>query len=124
VLVAGGIDRALKVEDTAELFDPASGGFSMLASTMSSPRLFHSATLLKGGMVLLAGGDFELDNSTASTDLYNPRTRNFKAGPPMTVQRDFQTAVRLRDGRVLIAGGRALIGGSPSTWPTAEIFTP
>jgi hypothetical protein len=39
----------------AELFNPDTGKFAIAAS-LHFPRLFHTATLLPGGAVLIAGG--------------------------------------------------------------------
>ena len=44
------------VLDTAELYDPTSGRFSVLPNSMSSTRIHHAATLLNDGTVLITGG--------------------------------------------------------------------
>jgi len=54
VLVAGGKSDGYLA--AGEVYDPAAGTFSPLASTMSAFRAGHSATPLAGGRVLLAGG--------------------------------------------------------------------
>src|SRR5262249_47063522 len=57
LLVVGGFKNynASNATSSAELFDPASGGFSPTANT-SHARGDHSASLLSDGRVLIAGG--------------------------------------------------------------------
>jgi hypothetical protein len=65
VLVIGGMHWArecrgcglqLSALASAELYDPATGKF-IPTGKMSVPRVFHTATLLGNGKVLVAGGD-------------------------------------------------------------------
>ncbi len=63
----------------------------------------YSATLLKDGRVLVAGG--MSDWRTAAAVLYDPRTGTFTATGSMNDARDAHAAVLLADGRVLILGG-------------------
>lgn len=63
-------------ESTMELYDPVKGAFSS-AGYMMYPRVFHTATLLNTGDVLITGGEawggFDLDyGSLAETELYHP----------------------------------------------------
>ncbi len=60
----------------AELYDPATGVF-VATGPMTAPRETHTATLLKDGRVLIAGGTSYggigiFFGSTASAELYNP----------------------------------------------------
>ena len=70
VLVAGGQDfrnnTGLGNLATAELYDPISGTWTATAE-MIEARLYHTATLLLDGRVLVAGG-----STSASAELYNP----------------------------------------------------
>ena len=79
------------------------------ASSLSSPRAAHSATLLHNGEVLIAGGcpidGCELDARGAETELFDPATGRFRAGPRLQRPRVGHAAFRLPDGRVVIAGG-------------------
>jgi len=65
LLVAGGSAKI-------EIFDPASGKFLVAAGEMSDARHFMTATKLRDGSVLLAGGYPENDQSTAQAWLYLP----------------------------------------------------
>src|SRR5512132_2905106 len=109
-------------------------GFSVLAllatpttvtptGAMSSPRAAHTATLLRSGEVFIAGGctlaSCELDRHGAETELFDPQTGRFRPGPDLLRERVGHVALRLPDGRVLIAGGWT--GGSRPT-ATTELY--
>jgi len=55
--------------DAAELYDPATGSWSVTGS-MNDPRLGFTLTLLPDGQVLAAGGD----GGTSTAELYVPPT--------------------------------------------------
>jgi hypothetical protein len=101
VLVVGGGDDA-----RAELYDPASGTFSLTGSLLHN-RDSQTATLLADGRVLIAGGEAgpTNDHFYTSAELYDPATGKFSATGSMKIARENARAVRLQDGRVLIAGG-------------------
>ncbi len=65
VLVAGGAGTS------AELYDPATGSWTVTGS-LATARFRHTATLLPNGKVLIGGGlDLNL-NLLASAELYDP----------------------------------------------------
>lgn len=88
----------------------------------SEARASHTATLLSGGKVLIAGGMERNGVFFDSADIFDPKTDSFRpTAAHMTMKRVSHSATVLADGRVLIAGG----------WPTpenpvaaAEIFDP
>ena len=94
------------------------------SGSMSSPRAAHSATLLASGEVFIAGGcaidSCEMDARGATTELFDPATGRFRAGPRLLRPRVSHSALRLPDGRVLIAGG--WLGGRPTA--STELFDP
>jgi hypothetical protein len=128
VLVAGGMQKNGVFEDSAELYEPASGRFETLPK-LASRRVGQSATLLLDGKVLIAGGSarrrFEGGRWTgevvASAELFDPTTRSFHSTGSMTTPRAHHAAVRLADGRVLLAGGYR--EGSDAL-DSAEIYDP
>jgi hypothetical protein len=84
----------------AEIYDPAAGTFTATGSLLAA-RAGQTATLLRSGHVLIAGGDAY--GSTA--ELYDPATGAFSATGPMTTLRAGHTATLLPSGQVFIAGG-------------------
>jgi TonB family protein len=75
----------------------------------------HTATLLKNGTVLIAGGA-----ASASAQTFDPITRTIATTGSMLTPRDHHAATLLKDGTVLITGGQS--GGHSLT--SAEIFDP
>ncbi len=138
VLLTGGYQYdgntgIIKTVDSAEVFDPQTGGF-LYGGQMTNPRSLHSTTKLQDGRVLIAGGmnaynlfngevEFEM---LGTAEVYDPKTGIFTATGPMNYRRDAHTAVLLNDGRVLLAGGRSLYddGGCCEPSQTAELYDP
>jgi N-acetylneuraminic acid mutarotase len=106
---------------SAELFDPSTRTWTATAS-LSTARDYFTATLLRDGRVLVAGGYDASNNSLASTEIYDPSAATWSQGAPMNVSRGYHTATLLSDGRVLVAGGDT--GSSWAPTRTAEIFDP
>jgi hypothetical protein len=134
VLLAGGFLTPEMFEDpaqaalanaaSAEIWDPATGRFERTGQ-MSVGRYGHTATLLRDGQVLLAGGASTMAGATdailTTAELYDPRTGAFQAvGGMMTAERVYAAAAQLSDGRVLVTGG--FTGGSLSSG--AELYDP
>jgi hypothetical protein len=93
---------------SAEVYDPASGKFSLTGS-MTLARSSHSATALGNGMVLVAAGvwaPYPLPPCQGtSAEIYDPVTGMFARTGDMTIWMRTQTATLLPNGTVLMVGG-------------------
>ncbi len=121
VLIAGGC-CGTPTEVSAELYNPASGTFTLTGS-LNDGRMYHSATLLNNGLVLVAGG-FDVSAGTVGatiSELYNPATGTFTLTGSLNEGRYGHTATLLNNGLVLVAGGFNFNVGLLST---AELFNP
>ena len=129
VLITGGNDDGTCGGfANAEIYDPASGTFSVTGK-MTTSRDIHTATLLRDGTVLLAGGgEGWCGHPTLdSAEVYDPASRSFVAVGKMTQSRSGHTATLLNDGTVLITGGFSYGGfsyGSAGTARSAELYRP
>ncbi|NRA97860.1 MAG: hypothetical protein HRU14_16815 [Planctomycetes bacterium] len=118
ILITGGLDGVATFNwGDAEIFDPSTGTMTLLTSTMQGPRGGHTATRLDDGRVLITGGNtvfagaagapsIQIYNTAhAQVDIFDPTTNTFTPGPNMVEKRAGHSAVKLPDGRVLVAGG-------------------
>jgi beta-lactamase regulating signal transducer with metallopeptidase domain len=121
VLIAGGLsgnnpETALK---TAELYHPKFRAFTV-AGSMFTARGGASATLLRDGNVLIAGG-WTPSGITAEAELYDARAGEFERAGSMHTARANHTATMLSDGRVLFSGGAV---GDAAATASAEVYDP
>jgi hypothetical protein len=110
VLVAGGWIGGPWPAPFSELFDPADESFSAVPDNPEGPwRSEHAAVLLTAephaGKVMLIGGSGFYPNLAAATDLFDPATSSWSAGPSLVTPRMRPTATLLAGGRVVVAGG-------------------
>ena len=104
VLMAGGSDErdwhgAL---DSAEIYDPKTGRFTATASMSASRfKLPEQAAQLASGELLIAGG-------SKQSEVFDPQSGRFlPVAGQLSDAWHFMTETRLKDGRVLLAGGYA-----------------
>jgi large repetitive protein len=120
VLVTGGNNSSAggTTTNSAEVFNPATALFTATGN-MVAARAFHTATLLSGGTVLIAGGENGTQISSTA-ELYDLTSGTFTATGNMTMTRQGHTATPLPSGSVLIAGGQTSTGPTNS----AELYNP
>ena len=123
VLVAGGVDGSGAPIGQAELFLPPppgseeasfSGTFSAI---MQHPRSLHQAVVMPDGSVLIIGGVDASGPQLAIEQYTNIPGGGFEAPSGLDLPSgagvvDF-AATTLPDGRVLLTGGRTMLGGAP-----------
>jgi large repetitive protein len=113
----------------ALLFTSGSGSFAETGD-MTASRVSHTATLLSGGEVLVAGGATSTTqcdrgfgtskfNAIASAELFDPTIGNFAITGNMTTARAGHTATLLGNGQVLVVGG---VDANGNTLASAELF--
>jgi Galactose oxidase, central domain/Kelch motif len=95
--------------------------------SMANARVWHTATLLGDGTVLVTGG---VNNTTfpVMAELFDPKGGTFTTTGSMATVRDFPTATLLNTGKVLVAGGKDSSGSAIATAeqydPTDKTFSP
>lgn len=131
VLVEGGFyayTDGSSYRSSAELYDPATGTWTLTGS-MSVARIWHTATLLPNGQVLVAGGvtPNSISLFDSSAELYDPATGKWTPTDSMFAEHEEHTATLLANGQVLVAGGGYLSywpGGTGFRGSTAELYDP
>ncbi len=120
VLVAGGQNLIVPagtdgIIGTGELYDAVADSWSMVSDPQSDPpmsemlpmflpRTHHTATLLPGGQVLMAGGE-DQDTKFSNCELYVPVPGGWTGAKTISSKSYSPTATALRDGRMLVVGG-------------------
>ena len=116
VLLAGGLDNGAVVA-SAEIYDPAMGTFHPTGA-MHTARYKCAAVTLANGTVMVFGGSGDIDGTIlyASTEIYDPSSGTFSAGPQMRLPR-----YKLADSSVILGDGDLLVAGGA---PHPEVFRP
>ena len=122
VLIAGGVAHEGASSATAELYDPATGGFKLSGGLLTG-RARHTATLLHDGKVLIAGGIDKDGKPIRAAELYDPASGKFLATGNLAEARFDHTATLLANRKVLIAGGGTTTVGVTNT-NSAELYDP
>jgi Galactose oxidase, central domain len=132
VLVAGGspvLGTNLPLT-SCEIFDPVTGHW-VTTGDLNEPRMFHTATLLWTGNVMVVGGGLGFAQGSTdlrTTEFFNPAEGRWTLGPAMSVPRSGASQTLLRrdlhgpiEIKVLVAGGRS--ADFNDTLDSAELFT-
>ena len=86
---------------------------------MAIKRFFHTATLLKDGRVLVAGGEDRSGRRFNTAELFDPSSGAWSAAATMHAAYSAHTATLLADGSVLVAGG-----GNAGDFSSSEKYDP
>ncbi|MEP7341222.1 MAG: kelch repeat-containing protein [Acidobacteriota bacterium] len=93
--------------------------------SLGMPRSLHTATTLANGKVLVAGGMISSSpccTGTNTAEIYDPATGQWSATGSMSEVRSNHIAIRLPNGKVMVAGGNAVGNKEPSN--TVEVYDP
>jgi large repetitive protein len=92
--------------------------------SLATGRFGHTSTLLINGKVLVVGGRLCNSNTSctefSSAELYDPATGAWSPTGNLSVPRHAHVAVRLSNGKVLVAGGH----NGATNWSGAELYDP
>ncbi|MBN2410672.1 T9SS type A sorting domain-containing protein [candidate division KSB1 bacterium] len=122
VLIVGGT----LAQNTAELYDPDTGDFS-LTDTLEAPHSYHTATLLQDGRVLIVAGQDQNagPQTNAIAEIYDPATGEFSLTDSLNVDRSGHGAILLPNGKVLITGGmQTTTPGNGKNITSCELYDP
>jgi hypothetical protein len=131
VLIAGGAPTPFYrpgsiVLSSCEIYDPATNTFSP-APPLTVPRMWHRATLLNSGKILITGGVGMFsdgsgpDTRWANAELYDAAAQTSVPTGSMSTERFSHTTELLPDGRVLVASGW---GREDGAIPELEVYEP
>lgn len=124
VLIVGGNRPDISNPDPGtnlEIFDPATGTFS-LAGNSVNPRIDHTTTTLLNGKLFTTGGYNNYSFPLDSAELYNPLSGTALPTGNMIQGRWTNTATLLPNGNVLITGGYS--DGGVHKLSSAEFYNP
>ena len=114
--------RGRKRERATRSFIHLLGRRTRLVRSLTTQRSRHTATRLKDGRVLIAGGLGRGKNAGHGAEIYHPATEKFiPLKGKLRVNRQQHTATLMPDGRVVLVGGW---GGEGRTLGSAEVFEP
>jgi hypothetical protein len=121
VLIVGGSGGAGAhgATATAEIFDRVRKTFRATTGALAKARVFHTATLMSDGTVLIVGGVGTNSSDVAEVELFDPATGQFRVVASLSTPRSNHTAARMTgtsstSDEVLIAGGKGPNGTTDS----------
>jgi hypothetical protein len=125
VLIIGGLnENEGEPLASAEIFNPATGAFSVTGSMAFRREAAFTATTLSDGRVLIVGGAISgpEDDIDTSAEMFDPAKGTFASAGRTSIWRFVHTATLLPNGSVLIAGG--LVGSTEIFSPVTGSFAP
>ncbi len=104
LLVGGFMPGTASFVATSEVYDPATGKCTTTAGNPLARHITHTATLLRDGTVIVAGG-FNQTSDPTYCEIYDPGSDSWSVGAPIDQLRVGATATLLPSGLVLMTGG-------------------
>lgn len=131
MVVAGQVDAASatgqKAPSGAKAQTPSSQGRWRETASMATERVWHTATRLQDGKVLIVGGA-ESESYLNSVELYDPDSNNrlgsWTTVSPLSIERAEHAAVLLSNGKVFVAGGATPSEHGAKATDSVEIYDP
>lgn len=126
ILVIGGLDQTSTPLSSAELFNPATGLFTLLTGALNVARYNHAAVVTPAGAIVVIGGQGVGAAFLASVEIFSATGRQetqgtFALAPSgLASARASMSAALLADGRILVSGGVA----GAAALNLAEIYNP
>ncbi|MFO0688814.1 MAG: NPCBM/NEW2 domain-containing protein [Myxococcota bacterium] len=134
VLLIGGADRRLATPTSVNnVYRVDLNGPSPVVTPgapMNYPRALSNSVTLPNGQILVVGGNtvariFDDTGSVLPAEIYDPATNAWRVVDGINVPRNYHsTALLLKDGRVLSAGGGACGNGCAANHLDGQIFSP
>ena len=133
VLILGGTDRTLNPPTTNAGYKVDLNGPTPVispATSMGFARAFHNTVTLPTGELIVIGGNssgtqFTDANAVLAAEIWNPATDQWRTVASMSMARGYHsTALLLKDGRVISAGGGACGNGCSANHLDAQIYSP
>ena len=92
---------------------------------MATGRSSHTATLLRGGKIVIVGG-MQPARVLSDAELYDPTTQAWTSAGSLSMPRTGHTATLLPNGKVLVAGGTVSVArpDRPASLTGAELYDP
>lgn len=107
--------------NTAELYDPATGTWTLTGSMNADRHTTAGVRLLDGRVIVPAGFTATTPNGSNTADIYDPATGTWSLTGNLNRGRSRSGAMLLNDGRVMTALG---FNGPSVPNPTTEIYNP
>jgi len=94
---------------------------------LQQARIEHTATRMRDGRILVAGGEYQNGSGWAlldSVEVFDPTTRHWSEATPMNDARSGHTATLLASGKVMVVGGQGGSAANKVPLASVEVYTP